>query len=141
MSDQATVKTWPVVFGTAGTAASIACGGTNTSNPYPLARGPWSLGITVQVVGSATGTSSSTSAGAATVVGQCSNDAVGWFAVGSATAAAAIATTSNTSATLSIATAITAGAFQLGGNAVPYAYFRAILGGTGSGTITAFLAS
>lgn len=137
MSSENTVHTAPVVFGTAGTASVVAAPGTNTSNPFPLPRQDFSFSVTAygtMVTTTASTTASSTVA--ATVVLQASNDNVSWFGISSASATGTITTTA-TGTVLSLATATGAGAAVTGSR---YAYGRAVVSVTGTGSAQGFVA-
>lgn len=120
MSSERNAAASPLTFGTAGTAAYQAAIGTSTTNPIQLPREDYTLQVTVSTTG--------TSGVGATVIMQVSNDNVGWLAITSATATAtqAATTTSVSAAGVSVSSS-------------RYAYGRAILGITGTGSASAIL--
>lgn len=125
MSSENTVKGVPLTFGTAGTSTLVLSSATNTSSPYALPRGPYSVQVTQRSTG--------TSIAAATVIWQASNDNLAYAAIGSATTLPATNAGTGTGATFQAAGVTFSG--------TPYAFGRAILGSTGTGDATVWLGS
>lgn len=123
MSDRAAVRPQVLTFGT-GTVASVPTAtGTNTSVAVALPRDDYTVQVTVTATG--------TSIVGGQVVWQVSNDNAAWIPAGTAigTATNAAAPTTSTSATAGFA--ITS----------KFAYGRGVVAGTGTGSVSAFLAS
>ena len=123
MSSENTVKSQSLTFGTSGTQTLVAAGVTDTSKPYPLPRGSYTVQLTQRSTG--------TSIAAATMIWQASNDNSAYSAIGSATTLPA--TNAGTSATYQGAGVVFTG--------VPYAYGRAVVTSTGTGDASVWLGS
>ena len=137
MSSENTVKTASVVFGTAGTSTTIPAGSTGTSIPFPLPRQDFTVVVTVfgsMVTTTASTTASATSAAVCKYQG--SNDNVGWFDLTSASATSTILTTA-TGVVLSLTTAVSTGVKLVSQR---YAFGRAIVTPTGTGSAAASIA-
>lgn len=131
MSSESTVKTAPIVFGTAGTATAVAAGVTSTSNSFPLPRQDFTASVTVY--GSLITTTASTTASStanAVIAMQASNDQAAWFGISSATANI-VQTTTSTGVVQTLSTAAAAGVNNVSQR---YAYGRAVVTVTGTGS-------
>lgn len=136
MSSENTVKVAPVVFGTAGTSTVVTAGSTGTSMPFPLPRQDFTGSVTVY--GSLITTTASTTASStanAVIALQASNDGVAWFGISSATANI-VQTTTSTGTAQTLSTGAAAGVNNVSQR---YAYGRAVVTVTGTGSaISAF---
>lgn len=134
MSSENNVKPRVFDFGTSGTNTMLAAPGTSTSNIISPPRQDFTVAVTAYtnlVTTTASTTASSTAA--ASVVLQGSNDNVGWFGISSASA-------SSTQMTTCTGTAQTQTAIAAAGvNNVSqrYAYMRAVVAVTGTGSAQA----
>lgn len=131
MSSENTIKAVPLVFGTAGTSTVVAAGATSTSNAFPLPRQDFTVSVTVY--GSLVTTTASTTASStanATIAMQASNDASVWFGISSATANI-VQTTTSTGTAQTLGTGAAAGVANLSQR---YAYGRAVVVVTGTGS-------
>ena len=138
MSSENNVKAARVVFGAAGTSTSLTAPTTDTSNPYPLPRNDFTLGLTVNgslVTTTASTTASSTAA--ATVVLQVSNDNIGWFGISSASATGTVMST-NTGTALDLTSTAAVG-IEITGKR--YAYGRTVVAVTGTGNASVSMGS
>jgi len=100
MTTENVVRAFPLVFGTAGTAAAVTNASTATSNPYAMPRQDFTYQVTVGTTG--------TSGYLASVVLQASNDNVSWLTISSATASATSAAADATVTRASTIVALTA---------------------------------
>ncbi len=137
MASENTVHTSPFVFGTAGTAVSVAAGGTGTSMPFPLPRQDFTATVTAYgLLTTTTASSTASSTANAIMTVQASNDLVAWFGISTATANI-VQTTTSTGLVQSLGTGAAAGVANIGQR---YGYARAVVSVTGTGSAQPIIA-